>query len=128
MKKCDYCAKEISYDEMYCCEECEKLTKDYYIRADRYAKPFSVINVVCLFGVMAGMFIFPMAKPFGAAMAIICCAVLGVLLLVLPFPTESMIRKFKMKKAIQITRMVGIGMMFLGVMIAGLLAIFLADV
>lgn len=125
MKKCDYCAKEISYNEMYCCEECENLTKEYYRRADRYAKPFSIINVICLFGVMAGMFVFSMANVFGAAISIISCAILSILLLVLPFPTESMIRKFKIKKAIQITRMVGIGMMVIGFMIAGLLVVFM---
>ena len=123
MKKCDYCAKEISYDDMYCCDECEKLTKQYYERSDRFAKPFSMINVVCLFGVMAGLFLFPMAKPFGAGLSIVCCAALGILLLLLPFPTESMIKKFKIQKAIRITRYVGLGMMFLGALIAGLLVI-----
>ncbi len=126
MKKCEFCAKEISYNEMYCCDECEKQTKLYYERSERFAKPFSMINVVCLFGVMGGMFIFPMSKPFGAALSIICCAVLGVLLLLLPFPTESMIRRFKVQKAIKITRLVGVGMMFLGALIAGLLLIFLS--
>lgn len=125
MKKCDYCAKEISYDDMYCCDECEKLTKQYYERSDRFAKPFSMINVVCLFGVMAGLFLFPMAKPFGAGLSIVCCAALGILLLLLPFPTESMIKKFKIQKAIRITRYVGLGMMFLGALIAGLLIIFI---
>ena len=125
MKKCDYCAKEISYDDMYCCDECEKLTKQYYERSDRFAKPFSMINVVCLFGVMAGLFLFPMAKPFGAGLSIVCCAALGILLLLLPFPTESMIKKFKIQKAIWITRYVGLGMMFLGALIAGLLVIFI---
>ncbi len=125
MKKCDYCAKEISYDDMYCCDGCEKLTKQYYERSDRFAKPFSMINVVCLFGVMAGLFLFPMAKPFGAGLAIVCCAALGILLLLLPFPTESMIKKFKIQKAIRITRYVGLGMMFLGALIAGLLVIFI---
>lgn len=126
MKKCDFCAKDISYEEMYCCEECEEKTKAYYARSERFARPFSMINVVCLFGVMGGMFIFPLAKPFGAGLAIISCAILGILLLFLPFPTESMIRKFKVKKAMMITRFVGVGMMFLGVLIAGLLAIFLS--
>lgn len=125
MKKCDYCAKEISYDDMYCCDECEKLTKQYYERSDRFAKPFSMINVVCLFGVMAGLFLFPMAKPFGAGLSIVCCAALGILLLLLPFPTESMIKKFKIQKAIRITRYVGLGMMFLGALIVGLLVIFI---
>ena len=125
MKKCDYCAKEISYDDMYCCDECEKLTKQYYERSDRFAKPFSMINVVCLFGVMAGLFLFPMAKPFGAGLSIVCCAALGILLLLLPFPTESMIKKFKIQKAIRITRYVGLEMMFLGALIAGLLVIFI---
>ncbi|MED9970667.1 MAG: hypothetical protein UFA98_11810 [Ruminococcus sp.] len=126
MKKCDFCAKEISYDKMYCCDECEKQTKLFYERSARFAKPFSMINIVCLFGIMGGMFIFPMSKPFGAGLSITCCAVLGIMLLLLPFPTESMIKKFKVQKAVGITRLVGVGMMFLGLMIAGLLMIFLS--
>ena len=125
MKKCEFCAKEISYEEMYCCDECEKQTLQYYERSERFAKPFSMINIVCLFGIMVGMFIFPMAKPFGAGIAIISCAVLGIMLLFLPSPTESMIKKFKGKKAMKITRLVGVGMMFLGLLIAGLLLIFM---
>ena len=74
---------------------------------------------------MAGLFLFPMAKPFGAGLSIVCCAALGILLLLLPFPTESMIKKFKIQKAIRITRYVGLGMMFLGALIAGLLVIFI---
>lgn len=126
MKKCEFCGKEISYDDMYCSEDCEKKNLQYYNLSNRFAKPFSMINVVCLFGITVGMFIFPMAKPFGAALAITCCAVLGVLLLLLPFPTESMIRKFKLQKAMKVTRLVGVGMMFLGLLISGLLAIFLS--
>ncbi|HCA04436.1 MAG TPA: hypothetical protein DEO32_00910 [Ruminococcaceae bacterium] len=125
MKQCEFCAKEISYEEMYCCDECEKQVLQYYERSERFAKPFSMINVVCLFGIMGGMFLFPLAKVFGAVIAIVCCAVLGVLLLLLPFPTESMIKKFKLKKAMKITRIVGIGMMVLGLLIAGLLLIFI---
>ena len=30
MKKCDYCAKEISYYDQYCDENCEKKALDFY--------------------------------------------------------------------------------------------------
>ena len=125
MKKCEYCAKEISYHDMYCCDECQKKALLYHEKSERFAKIFSMINVVCLFGVMVGMFLFPLSKPFGAALAVICCAILGILLLLLPFPTESMIRKFKMEKAIKITRIVGLCMMGMGLLIVGLLLIFI---
>lgn len=126
MKKCDYCAKEISYDDMYCCDECEKLTKQYYERSDRFAKPFSMINVVCLFGVMAGLFLFPMAKPFGAGLSIVCCAALGILLLLLPFPTESMIKKHKIQKAMKMCRIFGGVVIALGFAVLGMMLIALS--
>ncbi len=121
MKQCDYCAKEISYHEQYCCEECRQKYARSYDLSQRFAKPFMYINVLCVFGIPIGLFFMSLIKPLGAGIASGSCLLLGIMLLLLPFPTEGMIKKFKMKKAILITRMIGLGVIALGAVIAGLL-------
>ena len=49
MKKCDYCAKEISYFEQYCSEECHGNANKYYETTEKYGKLFSIINMICVF-------------------------------------------------------------------------------
>ena len=47
LKKCDYCAKEISYFEQYCSEECHGNANKYYETTEKYGKLFSIINMIC---------------------------------------------------------------------------------
>ncbi|MBQ1506878.1 MAG: hypothetical protein IIZ36_00445, partial [Ruminococcus sp.] len=84
MKKCDYCAKEISYFDQYCSEDCQENTNRYYETLDKFGKLFSVVNVICIFGIPIGLFLFSFSKTVGAAIASICCMILGILLLLLP--------------------------------------------
>lgn len=121
MKKCDYCAKEISYFDQYCCEECERLTVEFHRRTERFAKLFTVVNTICVFGIPVGLFIASFTPPVGVAIASVCCAVLGAMLIWLPMPTEGMIRKHKLQKAIKICRIFGGAVIGLGVLILGLL-------
>ncbi len=95
MKKCDYCAKEISNFEQYCCEECEQNTVRFYRRNER--------------------------PPVGVTVATLSCFVLGAMLILLPFPTEGMIKKHKLKKAIKISRIFGGAVIGMGILIIGLL-------
>ncbi len=46
MKKCDFCAKEISYYDQYCNEECEQKALRYYAMVERYAKLFMIVNTI----------------------------------------------------------------------------------
>ena len=126
MKKCDYCAKEISYFDQYCSEDCQENTNRYYETLDKFGKLFSVVNVICIFGIPIGLFLFSFSKTVGAAIASICCMILGILLLLLPFPTESMIRKFKLKKARNLTRIVGLAVIAMGFVIIGFRMLFTA--
>ena len=126
MKKCDYCAKEISYFDQYCSEDCQENTNRYYETLDKFGKLFSVVNVFCIFGIPIGLFLFSFSKTVGAAIASICCMILGILLLLLPFPTESMIRKFKLKKARNLTRIVGLAVIAMGFVIIGFRMLFTA--
>ena len=120
MKKCDYCAKEISYYDQYCCEECERLTLEYHQRTERFSKLFYIVNTICVFGIPVGLFLASFSPAIGLTVATLSCVVLGLMLIFLPFPTESMIRKHKLQKAIKISRIFGGCVIGLGLLIVGL--------
>lgn len=124
MKKCDYCAKEISYFDQYCSDDCHIRANKYYEAEEKFGKIFSVINAICVFGIPVGIFLFSFAKLVGALIAAGSCVILGIMLILLPFPTEGMISKFKLKKAMKITRIVGIVVIGLGFLIIGFLFFF----
>ncbi len=124
MKKCDYCAKEISYFDQYCSDDCHIRANKYYETEEKFGKIFSVINAICVFGIPVGIFLFSFAKLVGALIAAGSCVILGIMLILLPFPTEGMISKFKLKKAMKITRIVGIVVIGLGFLIIGFLFFF----
>ena len=119
MKKCDYCAKVITYFEQYCSDECQRRANKYYETSEKYGKLFSVINVICVFGIPVGLFLFPFSKSVGTVLASVCCVVLGIMLLFLPFPTEGMISKLKLQKSMKITRIIGASVIALGFLIIG---------
>lgn len=120
MKKCDYCAKEISYFDQYCCEDCERRTVEFHARSARFSKMFYIVNTVCVFGIPVGLFLAAFSSAVGITIAAASCAVLGLMLILLPFPTESMIKKHKLQKAIKISRIFGGAVIGLGVLIVGL--------
>lgn len=121
MKQCEYCAKTISYHEQYCGDSCQTNANQFYINREKYAKFFMVTNVICVFGIPVGLFLLAIVKTVGAVIAGGSCALLGFLLMVLPFPTEGMMKKYGIKKARNITRMIGLACFALGLLIAGLL-------
>ncbi len=121
MKKCDYCGKEITYFEQYCCEECEQKTVEYHLKAERFSKMFLIVNTICVFGIPVGLFLAAFRKYIGLPTASACCIVLGAMLIALPFPTEGMIRKHKLQKAINMSRAFGGAVIALGFAILGLL-------
>lgn len=120
MKKCDYCAKEISYYDQYCCEECEQKTIEFHQRSERYSKLFLVVNTICVFGIPVGLFLASFSTAVGIPIAAASCMVLGLMLIVLPFPTEGMIKKHKLQKAIKMSRIFGGVIIGLGFLIIGL--------
>lgn len=107
LKKCDYCAKEISYFEQYCSEECHGNANKYYETTEKYGKLFSIINMICFFGITIGIFLFAFLRTAGMIITVASCDILGVMLILLPFPTENMISKYKLKKATKITDISG---------------------
>ena len=108
MKQCEYCGKEISYHELYCSDDCQIKANRFYERR---------------FGIPVGLFLMSFLKLLGTVVASGSCIVLGLMLLIFPLPTEGMIKKYKIIKAVKIVRILGIAVIALGLFIAGLLAI-----
>lgn len=116
MKKCDYCAKEITYFEQYCSDECQGCANKYYETIEKYGKVFSVINMLCFFGIPIGIFLFAFLRMAGMIITVSSCIILGIMLILLPFPTENMISRYKLKKATKITRYIGLAVIGLGIL------------
>lgn len=118
MKRCDYCGKEISYFDQYCNEECHAKANKFYEKRERFTNVFSILCAVSVMAVAIGLFIFSFSHDLGTIMVVGSCTVLAALLFLLPFPTDDMLSKHKIKKAVKITRIVsyivlGIGIVFL---------------
>ena len=115
LKKCEFCAKEISYHEMYCCDECQKNTNKFYEVRDKISKLIGVINGISVLSIGIGLFIFSMIREVGAYMVAIPTVILGILFLLFPIPADVMIQKLKLKKAIKITRIIAGVVLVLGI-------------
>ncbi|MBQ0097722.1 MAG: hypothetical protein KBS62_02130 [Oscillospiraceae bacterium] len=123
MKQCDYCAKEISYHEMYCCDECQKKTIDFYDLRDKYSKVFSIFNGIFVLSIGIGIFAYSFLPTFGAFLIAVSLLVLSVLYFLFPFPPEIMIHKRKLEKSIKFCRIVSLVLFILGIL-ATVFAIF----
>ena len=95
MKKCEFCGKQISYFDQYCDDECHIKANKFYEKGERFGKLFAVINMICVFGIPIGLFMLSFAREVGLTVALASCVILGIMLIILPFPTENMISKFK---------------------------------
>ncbi|MBQ9673108.1 MAG: hypothetical protein IJV39_00590 [Ruminococcus sp.] len=104
MKKCDYCGTEISYHDIYCGEECQDKAAKFYNLRDEYEKLFTFLDAVFVFMIPIGLFIGMFAGNLGDILIVSGLIGLGIMLLILPFPTESMIKKYKIKKAKKLCR------------------------
>lgn len=115
MKKCEYCAKEISYFEQYCDEDCHANANKFYELRERFEHFFSIVNGICVFGIPIGIFLFSFLRTAGMIITLLSCLVLGIMLILLPFPTENMISKHKIQKSVKITRYIGFAVLVFGI-------------
>ena len=108
MKKCAYCAKEISYSEMYCCEECEKLANEYYRLRMEHRTPLNIayIGGSILMGI--GIFVYAFAPAVGAFMVAVSGLLMGLITIFIPTPSEGMVYKNKLKKAMDRIKIFGV--------------------
>ncbi len=115
MKKCEYCGKEISYMEQYCCESCEKKAVDFYYMREKNTKIFSLVNGVCVMAIPIGIFASTLYASLGHIVIIAALLILGVTDTLLPFPVDNMISSMKLKKAILVTRLIGLAILLAGI-------------
>lgn len=115
MKKCDYCGKEIDYFDQYCDIECQSQANKFFELREKYEKLFSVIDMICVFGIPIGFLIFTFLRVPGMILTVSSFIVLGIMIIILPFPTENMIYKYKLKRALKYTRFVGCASVLLGI-------------
>ena len=114
MKQCAYCAKEISYHELYCSDECQIGANRFYDMREKFQKFFAVINGVFVLGIGICLFLYSLVPAAGAIGIASCLIILGVTYLFIPLPVDTMIEKFKLKKAIFITRIIAAVLLALG--------------
>ncbi|MCH5202226.1 MAG: hypothetical protein J1F17_03365 [Oscillospiraceae bacterium] len=115
MKKCEYCGKEISYYDMYCSDECQNKTNKFYDLRDNYGKLFTFLDTIFVFLIPIGVFLGTLVGGLGDGMIVTGFVGLGFMLLFLPFPTESMIKKHKIMKAKKMCRIFGLVLIAIGI-------------
>ncbi len=114
MKKCNYCAKEIGYNDMYCCEECEAKNNEYYNTRVKYQKLLSAMNIIGTCSIAIGIFLYALHNAVGAGLCALGGFCVGLITILLPTPTDNMISGMKLKKAVFIVRIVGVILLLFG--------------
>lgn len=117
MKKCDYCAKEISYHELYCGDACQNSANAFYDLREKFQKPFSVINGIFVIAIGVCIFLYSFLPDVGAVGAGGSLVILGIMYFFLPFPPDVMIRKYKLKKSVKITKIIAGAIFALGALV-----------
>ncbi len=118
MKKCEYCGKEITYFEQYCSDDCQEKANKFYEKRERFTGLFSVLCGVFVLAIAIGIFVFSFWPIAGTIAVVGSSVIIALLLFFLPFPTEGMIQKQKIEKAVKQTRIIayivlGFGVAFL---------------
>lgn len=115
MKQCNFCAKEISYHEMFCSNNCENAYNNYFAKRAKLQKLLSTVNILgtCLIGV--GIFVVALQNFVGLLMMAVGGISVGLITLLLPTPTDNMVKKQKLQKAIKFVRIVGIIVLAFGI-------------
>lgn len=116
MKKCQYCAKEIDYSQMYCSKECEDKANAYYRNRHKWRIPVNVTYIISVALIFIGLIFSPtMFSKWGLLGVAVGCICGGVATILVPSPTEEMIKKNKMAKAQMILKICGGVMVLVGV-------------
>lgn len=115
MKKCEYCAKEISYNEMYCSQKCEELSVAFYNKSAKLQKLISAVNILGTTLIAVGIFLYAMINCVGAFMIGTGGLSLGIVNLCIPIPTDNLIKKHKLSKACTLVRIIGIILLVFGI-------------
>ncbi len=115
MKQCGYCAKEISYQEMYCSKECEEKYNRFFSLRTKLQKLLSAVNILGTFLIAIGIFVAPLHSYAGLLMMAVGGLSVGLITLLLPTPTDNLIQKFKMQKSVKIVKYFSLVLLLFGV-------------
>lgn len=116
MKKCHYCAKEIDYSEMYCSKDCEEKANAYYRNRHNWRVLVNVTYIVSVALIFIGLIFSPtMFSKWGLSGLATGCILGGVTTIIVPSPTEEMIKKYKMLKAQRNFKICGLVMVAVGI-------------
>lgn len=116
MKKCQYCAKEIDYSKMYCSKECEENANAYYLSRNKWRILVNIIYIISIALIFLGLIFAPTMFSFWGLLGVAAGSIGGgVTTIILPTPTEGMIKKHKMVKAQNNFRIYGAVMTAVGV-------------
>lgn len=87
MKICSYCGKEIDYNHIYCCDECDRNTFLYYKSRKKFQPVFSTVNITAFIAIIIGAFAGLITEILKLGMLISGSgvALLGLLNILLPF-------------------------------------------
>ncbi len=108
MKQCGYCAKEIGYNDMFCSSECETLSNSHYTVRAKFQKLISALNILGTCAIGIGIFVYALANFVGTVLIVGGAAVTGLLTLIIPTPPDNFTKKYKLKKAVFLTRIFGL--------------------
>lgn len=114
MKKCNFCAKEISYHEMFCSKDCEASYNKYFAKRAKLQKLLSTSNILGTCLIAVSIFVIPLQNFVGLLMMAIGGFAVGLVTLLLPTPTDNMVKKHKLQKAINIVKVLGIILIVFG--------------
>lgn len=117
MKKCEYCAKEISYHEMYCSDHCQNEANRFYEMREKYQKGYGIINGIFVLVIGICIFLYSFTRAIGAIGGAAALIILGIMYFFLPFPPEIMIHKYKLKKSVFITKILAVIFFLLGIVV-----------
>lgn len=115
MKKCSFCAKEISYHEMFCNKDCENAYNKYFSKRANLQKLLSTANILGTCLIAVSIFVIPLQNFVGLLMMAIGCFSVGLITLLLPTPTDNMVSKHKLQKAIKIVKIFGLVLIAFGI-------------
>lgn len=115
MKKCNYCGKEIDYSKMHCSEICEDKANAYYRNRLKWRIPVNIIYIAGTALFALGVFFSPIFTFWGLLGVAVGGISTGLVTILLPTPTEDMIKKHKMAKAQMIFKICGLVIAAVGV-------------